>query len=125
MILLYTGMRKGEVLALTKSSINADAMQITVDRTLIFKKNQSEVKQTTKTKAGIRTTPIFQPLKEILFSYIETIDTDYLFTTNDGKTMTDTSYRHIWSRFCKAMETTDITSHIFRHNFATIHIMQV
>ena len=119
-LLLYTGMRKSEALALTKSDINREAMEINVNKTLIFKVNQSEVKNTTKTKAGNRTLPILSPLKDTLFAYLDSLQTEELFTTKHGKTLTDTAYRHMWRKFETAMGTRAITAHIFRHNFATM-----
>ena len=120
MLLLYTGMRKGEALALGKSSIDENFTMITVDKTVIFKANASEIKGNPKTAAGIRTIPILAPLKNVLRDYVESLGTELLFPSMTGGTMSDTAYRHMWRRFCKAMGTDEITAHIFRHNFATI-----
>ena len=120
MVLLYTGMRKGEALALDKSSIDKDFTHILVNKTVIFKVNASEIKHNPKTVTGVRTIPILDPLKDILREYVESINTQLLFPSVYGGTMSDTAYRHMWRRFCKAMGTTEITAHIFRHNFATI-----
>ena len=120
MLLLYTGMRKGEVLALSKSSICRDTMQISVNNSVFFKTNQSFIKPYPKTQAGVRTIPILQPLRETLFDYLDSIETDLLFPGENGGTMSSTSYRWLMRRFCKAMGTHEITAHIFRHNFATI-----
>lgn len=120
MLLLYTGMRKSEALAITKSDINSEDMLITINKTLVFKVNQSEIKHNPKTKAGVRIVPILAPLKDILGQYIESISTDLLFPASDGGTMSDTGYRRMWQRFCTAMGTKEITAHMFRHNYATI-----
>ena len=119
-LLLYTGMRKSEALALTKSDIDCDRMEITVSKTLIFKVNQSEVKHNPKTKAGVRTIPLLEPLKDVLVNYMDGINTEMLFLTATEETFTDTAYRRMWQKFEKAMGTKEITAHIFRHNFATI-----
>jgi len=119
-LLLYTGMRKSEILALTKSDIDRKRMEITVNKTLVFKVNQSEIKNTTKTSTGMRTLRILAPLKDVLFAYMDSINTDLLFTTMKGATFTDTAYRRMWAKFECAMGTKEITAHIFRHNFATM-----
>lgn len=119
-MLLYTGLRRGEALALMKSDIDINSMIITVNKALVFKNNQSEIKYNPKTKAGMRTIPILEPLKETLVSHIETSDRDLLFPSNSGGTMSEVGYRRMWERFCKAMGTKEITAHFFRHNFATI-----
>jgi len=119
-LLMYTGMRKSEALSLTINDIDKCKMLITVCKTLVFKVNQSDVKDTTKTSAGVRSIPIFEPLKDVLFNYVDSLDTEYLFTTSSGKTFSDTVYRRMWGKFEKAMGTKNITAHIFRHNFATM-----
>ena len=119
-LLLYTGMRRGEALAITKNDINRTAMQISVCKSLVFKVNKSEIKDTTKTVAGVRTIPILDPLKNVLFNYVDSIDTDFLFTTMSGDTFSNTAYRRMWSKFERAIGTKKITAHIFRHNFATM-----
>ena len=119
-LLLYTGARKSEALALTKGDICKETMQVTINKSLVFKSNQSEIKDNPKTQAGVRVIPILKPLRDVLFDYISSIDTDLLFPSQKGHTMTDTGYRRMWAKFVKAMDTSDITAHSFRHNYATI-----
>jgi len=120
MLLMYTGLRKGEALALTKADIDKENLTINVDKTLVFKVNQSEVKYSTKTKSGVRVIPILEPLRKTLFDYMDSIHTDFIFTSNNGSTLSDTAYRRMWAKFEKVIGKKDITAHIFRHNFATI-----
>jgi len=120
MLLLYTGMRKSEALAITKDDIDIAKMQITVNKTLVFKVNQSEIKHQPKTKAGARIIPILEPLKYVLVEHMGAINGELLFPASDGGTISDTSYRCMWNRFCKAIDTREITAHTFRHNFATM-----
>lgn len=119
-LLRYTGMRKGEALAITKRDVDFNENQITVNKTLIFKGNTGEIKPNPKTKAGHRTIPILDPFRPILADYINLVNGEYLFTTQTGELMTDTAYRRMWQKFENAMGTKEITAHIFRHNFATI-----
>jgi integrase len=119
-LLLYTGMRRGEALALTKNDIDLKIKKISVNKALIFKKNQSEIKPSAKTDAGNRTIPLLTPLEPILRNYMDLVSTDLIFTTRTGETVSLISYRRMWNKFEKAMGTKDITAHIFRHNFASI-----
>jgi integrase len=119
-LLLYTGMRRGEALAITKSDINLERMEISVNKTLVFVANQSVVKPTPKTNAGFRNIPILEPFRKTLIEYVNSIDTDMLFVTSSGNSFSETAYRRMWGKFVKAMDTKEITAHIFRHNFATI-----
>ena len=118
-LLMYSGMRKSEALAITKGDIDIDNNLITVSKSLLFKVNQSEVKGT-KTTSSIRTIPISEPLRPILYEYVKKIDTNFLFSSRDGGSISHTGYRRMWGKFEKAMNTKEITAHIFRHNFATI-----
>ena len=120
MLLLYTGMRRGEALAITKDDICFKNMEISVNKSLFFKKNQSEIKHNPKTEAGIRVIPLLDPLKPVLHDYLETIPSGYLFTNQNGSTMSLSAYRYMWGQFEKALGSKAITAHIFRHNFATM-----
>jgi len=119
LLLMYTGLRKGEALALTKSDIDRNANTITINKSVIFKVNQSEIKDAPKTAAGNRSIPILSPLRGTLYGYIDTLDTEVLFATPSGTTLSDTAYRRMWAKFEEAIGTKEITAHIFRHNFAT------
>ncbi|MCL1844519.1 MAG: site-specific integrase [Defluviitaleaceae bacterium] len=118
-LLMYTGMRKGEALALSRSDVDFDSGEITVNKSLLFMKNKSEIKMNPKTEAGTRTIPILEPLKPILRDYLASVKSEQLFTTKGGELFTVTAYRRIWEKFTRTMETKEITAHIFRHNFAT------
>ena len=119
-LLLYTGMRKSEALALTKGDIDREIMEITINKALVFGTNRSSVKDTAKTPAGNRVVRILAPLKDALFSHMDRLETDLLFATSSGGTFTGTAYRRMWEKFERAMGTKEITAHIFRHNFATM-----
>jgi integrase len=119
-LLMYTGMRKSEALAITKNDIDWNKSEISVNKTLVFMVNKSVVKHTPKTDAGVRRIPILKPLRDVLFNYVNSIDSDFLFETVSGETFSATAYRRLWAKFEKAVGTKEITAHIFRHNFATI-----
>jgi integrase len=119
-LLLYTGMRKGEALALTKSDIDRAGMAIMVNKSLVFMKNQSFVKDNPKTAAGVRSIPILEPLRAVLFGYLDGLEGELLFTTKYGTTFSHVAYGRMYNKFCAAMGSKDITAHIFRHNFATM-----
>ena len=67
MIMLYAGLRIGEVLALDWTDIDFDKRTITVSKARATLKNQPYLK-TPKTKAGIRVIPIPEVLYEVLYS---------------------------------------------------------
>lgn len=116
-ILLYTGMRRGEALALLPTDIDFENKKITISKTLVFGKNQSTVKDTTKSNAGMRVLPLPDRLA---LSLKKIISDDVLFPSAHGGYMTRTSFRRFWdilSRDAGLCE--DVTPHIFRHTYAT------
>lgn len=128
-LLYYTGMRRGEALALKVDDIDFEAKCINICRTLT--KNQDHkmiVKDGTKTEAGMRKVPIISELESILMDYIDTIDRskEYLFLNRNGGFFGNSSIKRAWDHILEKInlhilngETTTISPHYFRHNFAT------
>lgn len=129
-ILYFTGLRRGEALALMKGDINLEAGEIHITKSLAFiDKNKPEIK-TPKTKTSIRTVYMPAALKSALKSYMASINSLYLFTDHLGQIMSYSSYNRMWQRIFKkinaymggtdTLRVTDLTPHIFRHNYATM-----
>ena len=112
--LLYTGLRRGEALAIEWKDIDFKNKVITVDKAIFFKNNKPELKST-KTTSGIRTVPLLTPLTNVLSKVVD--KGIYLF--GKDKMMTEQSYRRAWEHYCKDSGVT-ITPHQLRHAFATI-----
>lgn len=116
-LIKYTGLRKGEALALTFVDIDRDAREITVSKSVYYIGNNPHIK-TPKTAAGERTVPIFDPL----LSELPTAGKcgDYLFSDDGGKSpLTHRRFGMCWSKFA---EETGIscTAHQLRHSYATM-----
>ncbi|MDR1559965.1 MAG: site-specific integrase [Clostridiales bacterium] len=133
--LLCTGMRKGEILALTKNDIDLKERAISVNKDAIIKVNQMEIKDRPKSEAGNRVIPIVDALYPILLEYMKQQDSMIVFPAAGGGLMSDTSYRFFWDRILKALNVAaggsngklkvmalapDITAHLFRHTFITL-----
>jgi integrase len=118
LLLRYTGMRKGEVLALSKNDIDRDKMIITINKTLVQDAGLPFVQDLTKSKAGVRKIPIFLPLIKPLFDYLDNLKGNDLFTTNTGKYIS-ISQLSVWTSQIKNRIglNDDITNHSLRHNF--------
>ena len=130
LVMLYAGLRRGEALALTSNDIDFENNTIHVCKTLIFKGNNPEIKQSPKSDAGNRYIPIVDIIRDDLRKYVEN-NHGPLFHMSDGSLVTKSSYRKTWARILKKLNEAaggsdgnvviadDITSHIFRHTFAT------
>ncbi len=78
--LLYTGIRRGEALALTYEDIDWENELISINKSLYHKNNQPKIK-TPKTESGIRNIPLLLPLKEVL----DRNKTGIIFSNDNGE----------------------------------------
>lgn len=128
-VLLYLGLRRGEALALTQFDFDFKKQVVNINKTVIFVKNNSEVKHYTKSENGMRCLPIPRQAIEPLKDYMTNISTTSLFTSQNGA-ITLSSYRKMWESIIRKLNTsvggtesfpiiTDLTAHIFRHNYCS------
>lgn len=118
MIMLCAGLRRGEVLALTKDDIDLKANLIRVDKAVRFDGNRPIV-TSPKTAAGTRLVPILSILRPLLENVPERPA-----ATVDGKMMTDTAFRRAWDSYLlhlsrAAGHQISIRPHDLRHTFCT------
>lgn len=110
-LLLYTGLRRGEALALNWEDIDFEKRTITVNKSIFFEHNRAVLRNHTKTQAGMRTVILVDPLSEEL---IKRKSKGSIFNIQS-----ETSYRHKWYAYKKATGI-NFTPHQLRHNYATI-----
>lgn len=144
-LLLYTGCRKGEVLALTKTDINLRKKTISVNKALKHIVSTIEVSEP-KSQAGFREIPIFDPLFPVLKAYLKSLDTEYLFTGSKDESgkpnpMTKWEAQKMWNSIYEQASSVarseiqsgnapdiislddplqGLTPHYFRHNMTTV-----
>lgn len=135
-VALYTGMRIGEILALSKTDIDFTNNIIHVSKTLTRDKDEKVILgDTTKTYAGNRDVPILPQIKDILIESCNSTK-DYLFTF-EGRFINTSTINHNFQRICKDAKIKEITlkkrkyskyvnlkssavnTHMLRHTFAT------
>lgn len=105
LILLYTGMRIGELLQLQKSDISQRQQLIRITKS--------------KTAAGIRTIPIHHRIQPLI-AYRMQSSGQYLITDSNGRPYAYSCYCLIWRRVMHNIHADGHTTHDCRHTVATL-----
>ena len=121
---LHSGMRMGEINALTPDSIDFDNNVVHVTATVSKGVgNNWFIKDGTKTKTGIRDVPISDALRPYLEEAIKRYKKNkqkLLFFDHTSKTVITTSQvNSYYNRVCKSADIEPCGQHALRHTFAT------
>lgn len=127
MIMLYAGLRRGELIALTWSDVDLSERTISVNKSVELVENAGVVKST-KTAAGVRVVHIPIILKE----YLEQIPRNHLYVCANasGGRCTKVAWRSLWESYMverhKIAKNSpfnfggiEFTPHQLRHTFCT------
>lgn len=134
-LLYYTGIRRGEALALTPNDFDFDNRTLTISKTIIFDGNNPILKPYPKSDNGMRVIPLSEPCISILKKYVSDCE-GYLFKGQNRPLMTESAYKRMWQSIVTSMNValgynpnakkdksekpiTKLTAHRFRHNFCT------
>ncbi len=101
-IMMLSGLRRGELAALTWPDVDLRARTITVNKTMEYPPNQPpKLRQLTKSAAGMRTVDIPQRLAE----YMAAMPRDNLLVihTVQGKVMTATAWEALWKSYMRQL----------------------
>lgn len=135
MIMLYAGLRRGELIALQWKCVDLTNKTITVDKAVTYKGNLPELKGP-KSKAGNRTIII----PDVLVSVLKEIkpNDDFVCPSNKGGMMSKTEWLWAWKDYCSFLNEqlggkrgngrghktiqvlNHITPHMLRHTYATL-----
>lgn len=97
MLMMYSGLRRGEATALTWADVNLDARTISVTKSWDFAGNRLKAP---KTAAGKRVVHIPRVLSEFLQTErAEDPDTVYVIHTTTGGRMTEIAWRRLWNSY--------------------------
>lgn len=101
-IMMLSGLRRGELAALTWNDIDTKARTITVNKTVEYKADRTPVlKMITKTDAGMRCVDIPQKLCD----YLDTLprDSALVVHTERGELMTESAWIKMWSSYLRQL----------------------
>lgn len=130
MIAYGCGLRREEIIALSRADINLRTRLIDINNVVVFDGNNPQLENRAKSKSGIRSVDIPTLLIPTLKNYLKTCGFQ-LFTKRDGQLMTKSSYDKMWASIVKKMNAAaggdnnhqvifGLTSHTFRHNYCTM-----
>ena len=122
---LYTGMRIGEICALSWEDVDLQNRVIYVRHTVVRIRTEEDGKVITKqiidrpkTNASLRCIPICSSLLNVLGSYAEHSRSEYVVSNNPQFVLPRT-YEYRYSRLLKLSNIPHINYHALRHTFAT------
>lgn len=116
-LVIFTGMRRGEVLALRWEDLSVEENLIHVKRNVTYTNNQPFI-GTPKTKSGYRSIPILPDL----LTFLSPLETDgYIVHADDPNSpMSLTSFRWMTKRIRETIDLHGATAHVFRHTMGTM-----
>lgn len=125
-ICLSSGMRIGEICALTWEDIDVSTGIVSVRRTIqrIYTvedgvRKTELVLDTPKTKNSIRDIPISKDLLRIMKPIKKVVNNSFFVLTNDAKPTEPRTYRSYYENFMKELDIPKLKFHGLRHSFAT------
>lgn len=122
LLMLYCGLRRGEVMALTPADIQGNS--ITISKAVRFDGNKPVI-STPKTASGVRSVPIPSIILPEVQNVIAENPGMNLCTSAHGQTMTDTAWKRAWDGYNHALTLTaghavNIRPHDLRHTYCTM-----
>lgn len=137
MLMLYAGLRRGELMALTWRDIDFENQIIHVREAIAFESNNVGHRKTPKTAAGKRDVPILAPLLPILQEAKQEATSFLVCPAAEGGEMTNMAWRCAWRSYMhylnicaggrdasrsrpKVVAMEPFTAHQLRHTFITL-----
>lgn len=132
-LLAFTGMRKGEALALNWSDIDFNKKQVHITKGVVLDENEIPIISTTKTKKSVRTVSLddeslatlkkwkLEQAKELMSIGINSMNKHQLLFTYDANKLYRPSYSNCWlEQIIKKYNLKKITMHSFRHSHCSL-----
>ena len=113
-LVLYTGCRRGEALALTYEDIDFMNNTISINKVVVFEYGKPKIYHRAKSQDGIRTIPLLTPLRNVLSNKKK----GFVFHVDD-QPLTLSQFNIFWRKYKKETGI-NLSPHQLRHAFATI-----
>lgn len=129
-VLYYCGLRKSEALALTPEDFDFQNKTLSVSKAWV----RDTIKPYPKSDNGIRVIPLPDAAVSKIKPFVDT-QSSYIFHGEDKEIMTGNAYRRMWESIVCSLNMavgynpqakkdrykpiTDLTAHVFRHNYCT------
>jgi len=110
-LMLFTGMRRGEILGLKWEDIDFETNTISVNKAVSYTSNQP-IRSSNKTKNGVRVIPLNPQLKELL----KPLEAEG-FVIGRDKPITKMVYIRLFRNIQKHFDLHGATAHVFRHSY--------
>lgn len=125
-ICLSSGMRIGEICALTWQDIDIEngiiCVNQTIQRIYVIEEGSRKTElilDTPKTKNSIREIPISKDLLRILKPFKKIVNPSFFVLTNDAKPTEPRTYRSYYKNLMRNLQMPELKFHGLRHSFAT------
>ena len=121
MLMIETGLRVGEVLALRWQDVQLTRKRINVRNTVVrlANKKQSFVQDSVKSESSRRTIPLTPEAINILEEQYARRTNEWVFTNDDGERLSYEALRYQTRKACDEAGIEYRGEHVFRHTFAT------
>lgn len=120
-LMIETGLRVGEVLALRWQDVQLTRKRINVRNTVVrlANKKQSFVQDSVKSESSRRTIPLTPEAINILEEQYARRTNEWVFTNDDGERLSYEALRYQTRKACEEAGIEYRGEHVFRHTFAT------
>ena len=121
MLMIETGLRVGEVLALRWQDVQLSRKRINVRNTVVrlANKKKSFVQDSVKSESSRRTIPLTAEAVQILEKQYARKRNEWVFANDDGERLSYEALRYQTRKACKEAGIEYRGEHVFRHTFAT------
>ena len=120
-LMIETGLRVGEALALRWKDVNLSQKRLRVRSTVVrlANKKRSYVQNCAKSESSNRTIPLTPKAVSLLEMLAENAEDEWVFVNDDGQRLSYEALRYQTQCLCKAACVPYRGEHVFRHTFAT------